>query len=142
MRRKIETVRGRQRRPIATATLLPMPNLAITPPTPCLPLATRQWKKKKTIQTGLLQRHLAVSITPKLTILNKERLWSHYPHTSIRKAETGAEKLPASKRSPLYRCKSGDIPGKGVRSLWGQFSMRASLYAPPTLNTLDSNQGP
>ncbi len=72
MRCKMEIMWERQRRPIATATQRPMPDLASTQPPPSRsPLTTQQQKRKKTIQTGLTRRHLlAVKIPTKLRILN------------------------------------------------------------------------
>ncbi len=50
-----------------------------------------------------------------------------------------AERLPASKRSPLRMQAYAAIQDKGVRYLWGQFAMRASPYTPPNMYILHEN---
>ncbi len=59
MRRKMEIVQEWQRWPTAAAIQHPM--LELTTPLPGLPLATHQ--RKKMIQAGLLQRHMAATNT-------------------------------------------------------------------------------
>ncbi len=58
MRRKMEIAQERQRSPLAAVTQHPMPDFSKPSPSRCLLLATQQ-QKKKTMQAGLPQRHLA-----------------------------------------------------------------------------------
>ncbi len=63
-------------------------------------------------------------------------------HLSSR-GEIGAERLPASKRSPLSRCRPVmAIPGKGVQCQCCQFGMRASPYTPPNIESTSLTSAP
>ncbi len=93
------------------------------------------YRKQKTIQVGLLRRHLAANSPPMPEIPKwRESVVAPSAHLSSR-GEMGVERLPAPKRSPLSRRRPVvAIPGKGVRCQWGQFGMRASPYAPPNID--------
>ncbi len=134
MRRKMEIAWERQGRLIAAATQHLMPDLAI----PLFLSSATQQRKQKTIQAGLLRRHLAANLPPRPEILIGPKTKGECSHTirileqqrrnEGRKVACAKVFPPLSQHRPFVT-----IPGKGVRCQWGQFGMRASPYAPPNI---------
>ncbi len=106
----------------------PAPNVGPFPP--CLPLATQQQKRKKTIQAGLTRRHpLAARIPAKPRILNKRRVQSHHPHTTVSEEKWGQKGCLPQSVPPCSNARGCGVCGANLACMHHHTPRQTSKYS-------------